>query len=117
MTEPNALVLGLIADSQLLGTNLTDVKETVIPPDLIFLSHNQVARQHNVQKAAEQLKGLNARKTAAAKDKVSNSTAEADTKARQKVLNAAADDIQASLDAEEAASKPAAKRAARKPKE
>jgi hypothetical protein len=97
---------------------LTDVKETVIPPDLIFLSHRQVERQHNVQKAAAQIKGVNARKQAAARDKVSNSVSEADDKARQKALDAAADEIQASLDAEQAAAtKPAARRRAATTKE
>jgi len=112
MEETNSILLALLGDAQKLGVDLSATKQRTVAPEVIFLAHKQVERQQNVTKAAARLQQMNDKKKEAVKDRVSQSVSEADAKARQKLLNTAADELKAKEDAEAATAKRPTRKAA-----
>ena len=108
--EANPIVLALLQDAALLGTNLSGSDRKLLPGDELAIMHRAVKAQADTDARVARMKVTNAKSTARAKAKVSNSTAEVAKKEHDKELEEAA----ATLKKEKVA-EPPAKTTKRKP--
>lgn len=92
--QNNDLVLALLKDSEILGTNLTNhTAPGLVSREDAALADHAVAKSNLQHARSEKLREANARKSAAAKAKTSNSKQEAETKNYDQLLTAAAEKL------------------------